>query len=138
MSNSKNENKEKMRKNAKIKISKLYKRNNNQKKGDKKYTIYYQDNREMTVVNIVNPQPGNVAKSHSDNLANLAAQRVIAQNTPYFGQTRSNVSPELVSGMTKAEEKDCVKNLSQKFAKEIDEEDTQSVESNEYGDSFYK
>ena len=61
-------------------------------------TIYFQDNREMTVVNIVNQGPAEgqtIVKSKSFNPKEFAHRNHI-QNTPYFGQKRANVYSHLV------------------------------------------
>lgn len=54
-------------------------------------TIYFQDNREMTVVNIVNQDPRNqnVVKNVSNGLQQCQEQQ---KKTPYFGQKRIKIS----------------------------------------------
>ena len=56
-------------------------------------TIYFQDNREMTVVNIVNQgtvENQTISKVKAINPMEIMHRNHV-QNTPYFGQKRSNV-----------------------------------------------
>lgn len=85
-------------------------------------TIYYQDNREMTVVNIVNQGKADpqMVKSHS-------TQQILSRNnvqkTPYFGQKRMKFDSGMGEGVKECESarlknSDILKyNLKQQFDK---------------------
>jgi len=68
----------------KLKLKKI-----NKKTNPKNYTIYYQDNRETTVVNIMNQEnPDQVWENTSSDYTTTG--RMKGLKTPFFGEKKSN------------------------------------------------
>jgi len=77
-----------------------------------KYTIYYQDNRETTVVSIINPEKTNSkeTKSEFDTYRQMKDLK-----TPYFGEKR-NGKNLAHSHSIKNVSKETAQNLNEKFS----------------------